>query len=184
MTNLDLDIHDTHNSLTIGVADASTYDPAVTIANPSLEVTPPGGFSKVTLPFTPKAVNIINSNLAGITFSCDYDNLRELPDGIWTLKYSIKPNLTTFVSKYYLRTSLIECRIQNMLVKNLLDEGDPTKKKMQLDNILAVRLLVDGAIAAANKGETQTAMDFYTKASKVLDNMNSKCDHCGTMYSM
>lgn len=182
MIGLDLNIIDTHNNLTIGVADASTYDPDIPIANPSLEVTPPGGFSKVTLPFTPKSINTINSNLAGITIACDYDSLMVMPDGIWTFKYSIKPNLTNYVSMYYLRTTDIECRIQRMLLDNLLDEGDPVLKEATFEKILDVQLLVDGAIASANKGSTQLAMDLYNKAVKILDNINQKCNSCGQLY--
>lgn len=183
VTKLDLNIIDTHNNLTIGIADASTYDPVIPIANPSLEVTPPGGFSKVTLPFTPKSINIINSNLAGITIACNYDELWVMPDGIWNFKYSIQPNLTTFVSLYYLRTTDIECKIQSAILKNLVGDGDPLPKESQLKQLLDVQLLVDGAIAAANKANTQLAMDLYNKASKVLDNiMNQKCNNCGQVY--
>lgn len=181
MTMLDFNIIDTYNSLTIGIADASTYDPIVPIANPSLEITPPGGFSKVTIPFTPMSINIINSNMAGITIACDYDGLYEMPDGIWVFKYSIKPNLTSFVSKYFMRTTLIECKLQSILLKNLLSEGDPIINATQLKSLLDVQLMIEGSIAAANKGDVQTANSIYKKASSVLENLNQKCDNCGNM---
>lgn len=179
-TILDIDIIDTHNNLTIGIADASTYDPNIPIANPSIEITPPGGFSKVTLPFSPKSINTINSNLVGITISCDYNSLRELPDGIWTFRYSIKPNLTSYVDRYYMRTAIIECKLQGLLLKNLMnDKLDSTKRDQNLKSILDAEILIEGSISAANRADIQTSLELYRKADKLLDIISDKnCNNC------
>ena len=52
----------TYNTLTLGIADTSIYpDPPYVPTTPSIEITIPGGFGSVTLPFTANDFNIFTS---------------------------------------------------------------------------------------------------------------------------
>ncbi len=57
---LDILVIPTYNTLTLGVADASTYDtdPPV-VSSPTIEITMPG-FAPVSLPFNVNDFNILN----------------------------------------------------------------------------------------------------------------------------
>lgn len=183
-TILDFNVIDTHNSKTIGIADSSTYDPNIAVANATLEITPPGGFNKVALPFQMGSVNTYNSNNVNITSACNFEGLTDLPDGIWLIRYSTKPNLTSFISKVWLRTTAIECRLQGALLKTLLNEDANAFVTMEKDRkfLLDIQLYIDGAISAANRANDKIAMELYNKASKMLDKFtNQKCNNCGNL---
>lgn len=177
-TILNLDIYDTHNLKTVSVLDISVYDPKLIISNPSLEITPPG-FSKISVVFAPNSLNTYNSNNIGLTTACDYDNLVVLPDGIWTLKYSINPNVTLFIEKSYLRTANISCRYQKAFLDFIMKDRDIISKEANRRKLRDVSLLIDGAISAANLDQPDNAMELYNQASKVLDHLyQSDCKNC------
>lgn len=180
MIILDLNIIETHNSKTIGIADSSTYDPNIIIANPTMEITPPGGYNRVSLPFQPKSINTYNSNLVGITNACDQDQLVNMPDGLYILRYSINPNLTTYVIKTFMRTTMIECRLQQSLLSALTDEKlTYTQKDNLRKKILDIQILIEGSISAANQLDTTTSVDLYNRADKLIANLNKqRCNNC------
>lgn len=180
MIILDINIIDTHNSKTIGIADSSTYDPNKVISNSTIEITPPGGFNKVSLLFQPKSINVFNSNNVGITNACDFDQLVNMPDGIWILKYSINPNISEYIIRTYLRTSLLECRLQQSLLSVLTDtKATPTDRNNKKKRLLDVQILIEGAISAANQLDIATANDLYDRANKLISDINNaKCNDC------
>lgn len=183
MIILDINIIDTHNSKTIGIADSSTYDPNVTISNATIEITPPGGYSRLSLPFQIRSINTFNSNNVGITSACESENLVAMPDGLWILRYSINPNLSTFIIKTYLRTTLLECRLQKSLLGALTDLKTPFSQREKVKKkLLDIQILIEGAIAAANRLDTATATDLYNRADKLISDFNNnKCNNCGQL---
>lgn len=177
MIKLDLNIIDTHNNFTIAIADVSVYD-STPITNATIEITPPG-WGKVSLPFQPRAMNTYNSNDVGITCVGDLSQLVELPDGFWQLTYSINPNTTTFVNYSFIRVDNIQCRLDNALLKLLSGKRDITFLKDER-YLLDIQMLINGAVAAANKLDNALSMDFYHKASEMIDRFNNqKCKDCG-----
>lgn len=177
MINLDINIIDTHSSLTMAIADVSVYS-NTPINNATIEITPPG-FNKISLPFQPRSLNTYNSNDIGITCVTDGSQLVDLPDGFYQLTYSINPNNTTFINYGYYRTDILECRLENSLLKSLSSRYPDTKEERV---ILDVQILINGAIAAANRLDTATANKMYKKASDVLNKLeNNKCNNCGNL---
>lgn len=176
---LDINIVDTHNIKTIAVSDHSAYIDNSAIQNPVLEITPPG-WGKVATMFTPKGVNTYNSNNVGITNNCDFDNLVAMPDGIWKFRYSIFVNIDNYIEKFYLRTTNIQCKYQKAFLKFIGTCDDSTIDKDKNRKALRdISILIDGAVAAANKYDDLLAMDLYHRADKLLDKLiKSKCHGC------
>lgn len=176
-TFLDIDVTDTHNKLTIGILDISNYPTGLPVSNATLEISPPG-FNRTTQIFTPRALNILNSNIAGITNSCTTKQLIPLPDGIWKLRYSIKPNDTVFIERVFLRTTLLNCKYQDCFIKAYTSEKYNITNK---EKILDIHLLIEGAICAANEHNLELSMLLYNKASELLDfyckSCCKKCTH-------
>lgn len=177
-TVLDLDIMETHNTKTIGILDISVYDPAIAVQGATLEVIPPG-FNKIAVLFTPGALNILNSNNVGITNACSFQELLPMPDGIWQIRYSIQPADRHSFHKDFMRTTLLECRFQNAFLQSLLGAKHDVSKKIDRKKLQEVSLLIQGAIAAANKNNPGLAMDFYHQASDLLHTLTAQhCDRC------
>jgi len=175
MLSLDLNIINTHNIKTIGIADASVYPENFIITSPTLEITPPG-YPKVNLPFVAKSVNIFNSNNLLIT-NCVLSEalLSTLPDGFYKVKYSIQPALTNYVEKSFFRIDSLKCKYTKAHLSidigcEICDSKDATKKLLQ-----KVRLLLDGVIASANECDEDSAMRKYKQAANILKSFKN-CD--------
>lgn len=159
---------DTHNLLTLGLADISIYPATFTVVNPTYSITPPG-FPVVQVPYTKSSVNIYNSNNLNITCVTDVRLLAFLPDGIWKIQQSIAPVLEYLNEKTFLRVSRMkhEFGLAFMKVEMGCDTWVKEDKMKYLHQIYAY---IEGAIAAANQCNNVLAMDLYRIADRTLKN--------------
>jgi hypothetical protein len=111
VSRLNVDITDTHDFKTLGIADVSWYNPDITIETPTIEILPPGYVHAASPFFMVGALNIYNSNGVGITKASCEEELVDLPDGLWKIKYSICPNDKLFIEKFFLKTDKIQCKL-------------------------------------------------------------------------
>jgi hypothetical protein len=172
---LDFEIFPNSNLLTIVFVDASDYMEQP--ERPLLEVTPPGYSKYFLVNIVANRVNTLNSNIIGLTETLSNVNLAALPDGVWTFKYKICPYDKVFVRKCHLRTTALECSINNIL--NSFDDVDCSI----LDNnmrkeIIDILLLIEMGKAAAEKCDTKKAGDAYTKAHTKVKDIVAKLDGC------
>lgn len=174
VSRLNFDIIDTHDFKTLGIVDTSWYNPDITIETPTIEILPPGYANAVSPFFMVKALNVYNSNGMGITKASCEEELVDLPDGLWKIKYSICPNDKLFIEKFFLKTDKIQCKYShaflNLDLENTSSEIEKTKRK----NLELIELYITGAISAANNQNAKLASDLYKKA----DNLLNKFDNC------
>lgn len=171
--NLDLLLIETYSTKTLGIADISIYPSGFTISNPSMEITVPG-YNKVNVTFTPRNANVYRSEDLGVF--CD-DECVDLPDGIYTVKYSVNPNVTNYVEKSFIRVENIKCRYMSAFLTLDLNKDCAVpmtdNNRRELENI---RLLIEGSVAAANTCDEVNSRALYRKAddrlSKLLNNCN------------
>jgi hypothetical protein len=175
---LDILVVPTYNTLTLGVVDASTYNG--TPSAPTIEITVPG-FGKVTLPFVPNDFNIFNSTVLGIT-SVD-DSLLPLPDGVYTLRYSVSPAYINFVEKNIMRTEMIQEKFDEAFMQLDMMQCDAAIKQQQKVDLNSIYFFIQGAIAAANNCAVETANKLYKQATIMLNNFNKRgCQCSGNNY--
>lgn len=168
MLNLDIQLIDTYSLNTLALADISDYDNLV-IKNPTLEISAPG-FNKQVVFFTPKQINVYTP--ADLKIDCDKE--AGLPDGIYTIKYSIFPNIDNVVEKYFFRTNIIENAYQQAVLSIL--QGKCSCKSDYNKEILSIRLLMEGAVAASSKNQIELSYQLYNKASEKINRIkNCKC---------
>lgn len=160
---LELNLFETYSLRSIGFADVSNYQ-NIPATNPSFEVTPPG-FNKVNVPFTPLNVNIFRSQdlLPGCNPKAN------LPDGIYTIKYSVSPNLENKIEQSFLRTTHINSRLQKAFL------GLDCSCNSDNTGLLEVKLLIEGAIATANLCDSRGAIKLLNKANDKLTKLE-KCN--------
>lgn len=175
ISRLNFDIIDTHDFKTLGILDTSWYNPDIKIETPTIEILPPG-YTVAASPFyMVGALNVYNSNGVGITRASCEEELIQLPDGIWKVRYSICPNDKLFIEKFFLKTDIIRCRYTKAFLNldlNTCDNPYNVEKKKKLEEI---EFYINGAVAAANDKDTKLANDLYNKASKLLDRYSDKC---------
>jgi hypothetical protein len=169
--SLDLRIHSTYSTQTLAVGDVSVYPGNYVITNPTLEITPPS-LNKAVVAFSPKNLNIYNSNDLNIICSGDVD----LPDGIWELKYSIAPSHVYFVEKKFIKVDLILRDYQMAFLKTDLSNCDISISSADKQALQNIYNYIIGAVAAANDCDYVKAMEFYNVAKNKLDKFNkTKC---------
>ena len=105
ISQLDIKVEELLNSKILIVKDASWYNSEVPVTNARIDLQYPGSTDYFSIPVGKNFTYVINSNTLNITNVTHSDNLSELPDGIWTIKYSICPNDELFVEYTFLRNT-------------------------------------------------------------------------------
>lgn len=173
-SRLSFDIIDTHDFKTLGIVDTSWYNPLITVETATIEILPPGYVNAVSPFYMVGSLNVYNSNGVGITKASCEEELIDLPDGLWKVKYSICPNEKLFIEKFFLRTDKLRCRYNQAFLSLDLKNDPPDREKVR--KLYEVEFYIKGAIAASNDQNAKDAHDFYQKADKLLSNYFS---HCG-----
>lgn len=176
MANLKLDILviPTYNTKTLAVGDISTYPTSPPIQSPTIEITIPG-FGLVSLPFTPEEFNVFNSGILEIT--APGEDLTPIPDGLYTLTYSVAPAYENYVTKTIMRVDKLQEEFDKAFMKLDMMECDGAIKKQAKVELSTIYCLIGGSIAAANNCAIDTANKLYLQASKQLTNLNKR--NCG-----
>lgn len=178
---LDILVIPTYNVLSLGVADASTYptDPP-NVSSPTIEIDIPS-LGEVSVPFTVEDFNIFTSSTLGLTPVGD--PLTNLPDGVYTLKYSVAPAYSNYVIKTIMRTEIIQQKYDEAFMKLDMMECDRAIKTQQKVDLLTIQFFIQGAISAANKCAVDEANKLYTKANQMLCQfIKTNCNCSGTNY--
>ena len=168
---LDLLVIDTHNPLTLGIGDLSSYPQGFAIVSPSISITPPN-FPLVTLDFTDKQINIYDS--LNLKITCEGQDKVKLPDGIYILKYSIAPAYQNFVEKTFFKVDNIMEDFDTAFLKNDITICDTKLEEKNRRFLEEIEFYINYAIASANRCANSTAKESYAKAKKLLSLYN-KC---------
>lgn len=163
---------DTHNSSTLGIADISQYPTGFTVQSPTVEITPPS-FNKETIPFVANSLQIYNSHTLGIT-SGDCTPTA-LPDGIYTIKYTVFPAYRNYVTKSFLRIEQLLEKFDKIYVKLDIMQCDLATRNVERKQLNLIWEYINGAIASANNCAEKQAMELYNRADAALDKFSKNC---------
>jgi len=170
----------TYNSKTLGIADISTYPDSPPVTSPTIEITIPG-FGLVSLPFVPTDFNVFNSTTLELTEVGD--DLIPLPDGVYTLTYSVTPAYENYVTKTIIRVEQLQERFDEAFMKLDMMECDLAIKKQSKVQLNSIYFLIQGAVAAANTCAVELSNTLYLQASKQLTQfIRNNCGCSGTNY--
>jgi len=170
----------TYNTLTLGIADASTYPVSPAVTSPTIEITVPG-FGMVSLPFNINDFNIFNSASLGLT--AVGDPLLPLPDGVYYLRYSVTPAYINYVERTIIRVEKLQEKFDNAFMKLEMMECDLAIRRQQKVNLNSIYYFIQGSIAAANTCAVDTSNKLYTQANNMLNNfIKNNCYCTGNNY--
>jgi hypothetical protein len=178
--NLDILVIPTYNTKTLGVADISTYPDSPPVQSPTIEITVPG-FGLVSIPFTPNDFNVFNSGILELTEVGE--DLIPIPDGLYTLTYSVTPAYENYVTKTIMRVEQLQEKFDEAFMKLDMMECDMAIKKQSKVELNSIYFLIQGSIAAANNCAVDIANTLYIQASKQLTNFTkNNCGCSGNNY--
>jgi hypothetical protein len=179
---LDILVIPTYNTYTLGVADASTYptNPPV-VSAPTITIIVPT-FGEVTLPFNVNDFNVFTSTSLGIT--AVGEPMLPLPDGVYTLTYTVAPSYDNTVTKTIMRTEIIQEKFDKAFMKLDMMECDRAIKTQQKVDLNSIYFFIQGSIAAANNCAIDEANKLYVQADKMLNNfIKNNCGCSGNNYA-
>lgn len=185
---LSLEAPDTMNKCILRLVDTSVYDPDIPIKCPTLWVTLPGftrsvQFTDVSSPGKSVVldagfiVNLTACDLEVQTYQCG-TVYNDLPDGIYSIRYSVSPNDMVYVDYNHLRITKALYKYQSILCDLDLAACDPpTAVKKKLTELYEIFMYLQSAKAKVEFcHEAQKGMDLYNYAIKLLDKMS--CSTC------
>jgi len=152
------------------VIDASTYNSQINVQQPKLDILLPGRTTPVEFAFTPNTANQITSFTLGLTSYSFID----LPDGLWTIQYSVCPSdklfkkftffrISSLYQKYYLALSKVKI--------NFACNTDVIYTKSDEDLLRSIFILLNGIEANAESCNFETAKGMYKKAEFLIDTL-------------
>ncbi len=144
--------------------DVSTYlEPATT---PIMSITLPGFKNLISLPFTPSSVNSINTSLLGLS---SLGTFNEFGDGVYKFSYSICPNDSAYITKFYLLDNNFHNLYADKLSEYINNDCSDAKVKNKLNEI---DNLITGAHIQAERNNPIIATDWYNRAFKMISKLN------------
>ena len=177
---LDILVIPTYNTLTLGVADASTYptDPP-SVSGATIQLTVPG-FGVILKPFNVNDFNVYTTSNLGLS---PVGLNQPLPDGVYHLKYTVDPAYENYVERSIMRVEKIQEKFDDAFMKLDMMECDRAIKTQSKVELNSIYFFIQGSIAAANNCATEEAMKLYNQADRMLDNfMRNNCGCSGNNY--
>lgn len=177
-SELSLEVSDSSNIKIMRLFDTSHYYSDEVISNYMIEVLPVNKTSWATFYVAEGFSLALNSSNLRYKKATDDASLIAIPDGIYEIKQSIKPNIHTVVHFYHFRITEILSKIQTERVK-LLDDKCKISKQEYVANRDALRSIEEYTLSAKwmveecnNKKEGKEVYDF---ANKLLERYTNEC---------
>lgn len=183
---LSLEVPDTNNCSVFRVIDTSIYDEHLDVTCARLEITSPGFNEPVIIDVvtgTP-ASNfnyILNACTLGIQSSGCGAFSERLPDGIYTIRYSVSPNDKVYVEYHYLRVCMVTNKYFSELCKLELAACEPEADvKEQLNELRIIKSFIDAAKAKVEQcDDLQEGMELLVYAQDRLNKFSNRgCSTC------
>lgn len=170
--NISFEILETINPKTLVFLDSSDYIQSP--ERPLLEITLPGYDKYFLVNVIPKRLNTFNSSTIGLGRVLNCSELIDLPDGLYSAKYKICPYDYKFITKKFIRTTLLNQRLENLYNQIDLNLIDNEFEK----DLLKVYILVEGSKTIADS-DSKKAVDYFNTASKIVDKLFLRiCKNC------
>ena len=154
------------------VKDASYYNPDIEVTNAYLEILPPGFRENLLIEVDPRFIEILDSNSLNLTSPCKDNSLSELPDGLWTIRYSICPNDKLYVEYTFLRNTKQLIEFQKLYCA--LNHCSSLELENKLKELEVINSYIKAAEYKAECGQYKQALELYDYANKLI-----KKDDCG-----
>lgn len=168
---IDFFILDNNNPKTLVIFDQSHY-----LDNPEkpiYSIKLPGYNTYVTLPYVINQINVLNSNLLGLTHAFCHDDLSDLPDGVYEIIQSVCPYDTLFKKQFYLKTTKLSCKYDKLLLDLDLHCKCVSKKELESE-LISIDILIQSAKAEVSVGNVEKGQEKYLCASEKIDLLNKK----------
>lgn len=175
---LSLDVSRNHNLRVMRLFDTSNFCEADTIENYIIEILPTNKSTWVTFHVQKNFSLSLNSSNLGYRKVADVEDLRDLPDGIYEIKQSYKPNVHTVVHFYHLRTTTITLKYIELLCNHFKNEckKEESVYTAEAQHLIKIKQYIDAAeYMVGEKHEKECGLRFYNQAVELIKQFENEC---------
>lgn len=178
MPTLDIEIYKidflilaSNDPKTIVILDRSNY-----LDNPQkplLDIILPGFTGGISVNYNLNGITVLDSDKLGLTESCEYNNLANLPDGVYQIKMKVCPYDELFSKKCHLKTQDLENKFDDLILsmdKFICKEHDNKIK----ESIIDIDILIKSAKAEIAYCNVQKGVFKYAAAYKRIEILQNK----------
>lgn len=179
--DLSLDISKTTRVQTLRVSDASTFFSADAPENFLLEIISPLSDKWITYNVIAGFNLILNAyslKLAVLQPGGKPKTTLPLPDGIYTFRMSVKPNMSTLVEYDHLRTRILDEAYNSSLCKLYSEQCSINSREFEKRRatLLSIKMDIMAAISYVEDcHDKKKGLALYEKASKDLKKFKDEC---------
>lgn len=173
---LSLEVSATNNAKVFRITDLSEYSELLAVAGGELQITAPGFTSPQFIDVLPGFNLVLNACTLGLQHEGCASDSNPLPDGIYTVKYTVSPNELVYVEYNHLRLTQTNNRYFNELCKLELAACEPSADiKVQLKELRLIRDFIDASKAKIEYcNDPEKGMELLIYAQKQLDKYSNK----------
>lgn len=156
------------------LVDNSCYNADIPVENAILEITVPGASCPVFFYVEKDFNTVFNSSLLSIVSPHVYNGLVNLPEGIYKIKYSIRPNNQIYEEFTYLRNCQQLSTFKAAICKlySLRDKMTSTCFQEHRRQLFWIKELIDTAkYKVEDCGNEIEGLELYDEANKLLSDL-------------
>jgi hypothetical protein len=180
-SELFLEITDNYNPKILKITDVSSYNEDLPVTCGILEITLPFCNTPISFNVAKDFIEVYNSNLLRLTKVKDYNCLGNLPDGAYTIKYSINPNDKLFTNITFFKNAIQMNKYKDLICKLELNYLDDRLNSDEMDELREkfseLKDIIDTArIKAENCCNVEDAYKLYNYANILIGKYQHKCE--------
>lgn len=178
-TELFIDIpHKPFNLKTLLIYDSSNYCDGEDISNYLIEILPVNKTSWITFYVQKDFRLVLNSSNLRYKRVDAKNQLIDLPDGIYEIKQSYKPNIQTLSHYYHLRTTAVDLKYTELLCSHFSDECKKNERTFNEEgrHLIKIRQYIDAAIyVVSEEHDKEKGIRFYNQAVELIKQYENEC---------
>jgi len=174
---LSLEVLDVKNLGILKITDTSVYTDKIDVDCEVLHITVPGFNSPVAIEVVKGFDLVITAcDLYLQTTNCE-ESLQNLPDGVYTIRYSVNPNDKVYVEYKHLRITSVLDQWYKQLCQLEMAACEPKEDvKESLKELRLIKSFIDAAKAKVEYcHDVEAGMDLYNYAKRRLDKFPDTC---------
>lgn len=163
------------------IFDTSKFCDEDTTENYLIEILPVNKSSWVTFHVLQAFSLTLNSSALGYKKVNESSELADLPDGVYEIKQSYKPNIHTLAHYYHLRTTALTLKYVELLCKHFNEECKKDEKVYNAEtlHLTKIKQYIDAAeYMVSDQHNKECGIIFYNQAVELIKQFEDGCG-CG-----
>ena len=174
---LSLEVLDVKNLGILKITDTSVYSDKIDVDCETLHITVPGFNDPVAIDVIQGFDLVIDACDLYIQTSGCGSTLKDLPDGVYNIRYSVSPNDKVYVEYTHLRiTSILEQWYRQLCQLEMAACEPKEDVKKDLKELQLIKSFIDAAKSKVEYcHDVDAGMELYNYAKKKLDKFPDEC---------